>query len=465
MDGNIYVTADCIFDGNSIREELVRIEIEGDVISRINPWNPERAIEGTVLDARGALVLPGLINTHTHVARGGMFRPNETMSVDQVVRNLRDILAAGVTTVGDMGCTPGLVYSLRKYLDRHPACGPSIVACGPLLTVSGGYPLDWLHPLVARLGVVLLCDSEDEARRSVRSVVKMDMDHVKLAIMHRSYAQKPLRTISEGAARAVVDEAHALGYKVLAHAHYLDDYRMALDVKVDALMHSCFDPLDSEMVARVKDSGIPVSPTLWIFEGAIDGVERRLDRDPRYIRHVSGNIRRDWTDFCEKYLSSGDVVPEGTAAGGLPKERGREAVKNTAENFRKLLDAGVPMALGNDASYGFSLVGRPVDELKTMQRHGMSPVDCLKAATSNAASLLGLDDRGVLEPGKRADIVIAERAAITDIGALENTRAVVHAGHLVEDTPARSALHAAGTATAVVAGVGRTIYWGLPGRK
>ena len=443
----------------------MQIDIEGDLISRIHPWNPEQAIEGTVLDARGALVLPGLINTHAHVARGGMFRPDETISVDQVVRNLRDMLAAGVTTVGDMGCTAGLVYSLRKYLGQHPVCGPSIIACGPLLTVSAGYPLDWLHPLVARLGAVLLCDSEYEARRSVRSVVKMGMDHVKLAIMHRSYAQKPLRTISEGAARAVVDEAHALGYKVLAHAHYLDDYRMALDVKVDALMHSCFEPLDSETVARIKDSGIPVSPTLWVFEGAIDGVERRLDRDPRYMKHVSGSIRRDWTDFCEKYLNSGDVVPEGTAAGGLPKERGREAVKNTAENFRKLMYAGVPMALGNDASYGFSLVGRPVDELKTMQRHGMNQVDCLKAATSNAASLLGLSDRGALEPGMRADIAIAERATITDIGALENILAVIHSGHLVEDSPARSALRVVGTAAAFMAGVGRTVYWSLPGRK
>ena len=135
--------------------------------------------------------------------------------------------------MGEMGCAGGLIYSLREHTAHHPTSGPTIVACGPLLTVKGGYPLDWLPALNAKLGVVLLCESEDEARRSVHRVAEMGMDHVKLVVMQRSYAEKPLRTVSAEAAQAVVSEAHALGFKVLVHAHFPEDYRLALDAGVE----------------------------------------------------------------------------------------------------------------------------------------------------------------------------------------------------------------------------------------
>jgi len=463
MRSHLTVLADTVFDGFQFKEEPLIIEIEGDIISDIRPYEEEDS-GGGILDARGAIVIPGLINTHTHLARGGMFDPNEVISVNQIVRNLRDLLRAGVTTVGEMGCAAGLVHSLRQHMSRHPSCGPSIVACGPLLTVKGGYPLDWMPPFFAAMGVALTCESEEEARRAVHKVKEMGMDQVKLVIMHRSYAEKPLRTISQGAAKAVVSEAHSLGFKVLVHAHWPEDYRLALDVGVDALMHSCFEPLDDELVERVKGSRVYVNPTLWVFEGALRGIENRYDCDPRYIRHVSRRVRRDWSEFCEAFEQSGDVIPAGIA-GGLPKDRGREAIENTFDNFAKLREAGVPMALGSDASYGFCLVGRPVDELSAMQRAGMSPEEVLTAATSNAAALLGYGDRGTLEAGKRADMVIVDKETIRDVNALDRVRAVIKSGRLVEDSPFEQSVHTVQTTASIMGGMAKTALWSLIGRS
>ena len=112
------------------------------------------------------------------------------------------------------------------------------------------------------------------------------MDHVKLAVMHQSYSDKPLPAVTEPVARAVVDEAHRSGLRVLAHAHSVADYRVALAAGVDALMHSSFEPLDADTVALVRDAGIPVCPTLWVFESVCLGSEMRFDREPRYTRHV-----------------------------------------------------------------------------------------------------------------------------------------------------------------------------------
>ncbi len=265
------------------------------------------------------------------------------------------------------------------------------------------------------------------------------MDHVKLAVMHESYARKPLRAVTEPVARAVVDEAHRLGLRVLAHAHTSADYRVALAGKVDALMHSSFEPLDEELTRRVADAGIPVCPTLWVFESACFGAEARLDRDPRYTRHVERYISASWRRFAEAYAASGDVLPDGMAT-GVEKSAAQEAIRNASANLLLLCDRGVPIVFGNDSSYGFSLVARPTDELGAMQRAGMAPDACLRAATSAAAALLRCDDRGILAVGKRADVVVADVRSRVDVTALESPRAVFVGGERYAGPPPGGAL-------------------------
>lgn len=248
MGPRLTVFCDLFFDGREIRSGETQIDIEGDRIKSISPSSRCSSSRTDVIDARGRLLAPGLINAHTHTARGGMFSPNEAISINTIVRNFRDLLRAGVTTVGEMGNAAGLTYSLREFFRRNPECGPDIFGCGPLITAPGGYPLDWMPAAVAMLGVAIPCVTAEDGRRAARSVVDAGMDGVKLSIMHKSYGDKPIPAIGKDAARAVVEEAHALGKRVFCHAHYYEDYDLALDVGVDALMHSCFDPLDEAMV-------------------------------------------------------------------------------------------------------------------------------------------------------------------------------------------------------------------------
>jgi imidazolonepropionase-like amidohydrolase len=443
--------ADHLFDGVRFIDGNVELTIADGAIARIESVPADRPAPAGAIDARGHLVMPGLVNAHVHIARGGVFEENERISPTQAVRNLRDSLAAGTTTVGDMACAPAIIDALRRRVRACPTAGPQIRGAGPVLTAPGGYPLDWMPSLFVKMGLALPCSDERSAGRAVARVAASGMDFVKLAIMHRSYSDRPLPVVTEPVAREVVREAHESGMRVLAHAHSVADYRVALAAGVDALMHSSFEPLDEETVKRVKDAGIPVCPTLWVFESVCLGAEMRLDGDERYTRHVLPYIRASWRRFMDAYEASADVVPPGIA-GGLAKERVQAAVRAAAANLVLLRDAGVPIAFGNDASYGFSLVARPVDELSAMQRAGLDAQSCLRAATSESARLLGCSDRGVIEVGARADLLVVDARVRVDVAAIESPLEVIAGGRRLGDDPASGFA----TGLAFVAGLART---------
>ncbi len=156
------------------------------------------------------------------------------------------------------------------------------------------------------------------------------------------------------------------------------------------------------------------------------------------------------------------MVPPGIA-GGLAKARAAEAVRVAAANLRLLRDAGVPIAFGNDANYGFALVARPADELGAMQRAGLSAAECLAAATSGAADLLGLGDRGRIREGARADLVVVDAEAARALRAVERVHAVVAAGRRVPvaaPDPLRSGRRALG----VLRGLAATAFEALASR-
>jgi len=444
------ILSDRRFDGRRFLDEPAAIELRGGRIAEIHRGEGP-AGRPTVYDARGRTLLPGLIDAHAHVARTGLFEPVEPPNLSAIAHNLRMLLDAGVTTVGDMGGPAPLSMALSKVGEAFPHAGPAVRAAGPILADPAGYPLDWMPRRHAALGVVLTCATEREARASVQRVAEAGMSHVKLAIMHAGYDLKPLSVFSRSTATAIVDEAHRLGLRALAHAHWAADYRLALDAGVDALMHSSFDPLDDELVRRVADAGVPVCPTLWVFHSACLGAAERWDLDASRGVGVLGPVRRSWRRFAEAWAASGDLVPRGIA-GGAPKAKAEEGVRNALSNLRLLHDAGVPLSYGSDGPFGFSVLGRVTDELSLLASAGLTTTECLSAATAGSAAILGCDDRGTIEPGRRADLVVIDGDPREDLGAVGRVEAVFRGGERVDPQRGRGA-----RARAVAEGVGSTV--------
>jgi imidazolonepropionase-like amidohydrolase len=445
-----------LFDGERFVDGPVWVDVEGELIRRVTIGAAPEPNDVPVTDHGDQILMPGLINTHTHITRGGAFETTEPLSLTTTAHNLDATLAAGVTTVGDMGSAAGLVTTVRDHVARHPHAGPAIRASGPILTAPDGYPLDWMPPLFRKLGVALACGDEVAACRAVQTVARYGCDHIKIAVMHQSYAETPLPALTVPVASAVVGEAHKLGLRVCAHAHSDEDYRVAVAAGADALMHSSFTPLHEDTVRMVADAGIAVCPTLWVFDSVCLGAEANWHEQPERTRDVAPAIVASWKRFAEAYAASGDVIPEGIA-GGLPKTRARDGVRVASANLKLLTDRGVPIAFGSDAAYGYSTLHRPFEELNAMQRSGMTPAEVLQAATGNAAQLLGLSDRGRIAEGLLADIVIAPSEIERDIAAFTDVAAVYSRGRLVDAELRSDRRRRLGSVVATVRGLGRTV--------
>ncbi len=452
------------FDGERLRHEPITLRVASGLITALEPRRPDRPDQPgdpDLVDARAHLVLPGLVNTHAHVARAGFFEAEEPpLQLQQIVGNFLGALRAGVTTVADMGCTMPMLRALRALTDANPLAGPRFVGAGPMLTAPEGYPFNWVSPLWRHSEAVFAVDSERDAARAVGRTIDGGMDHLKVAIMHESFARQPLPALRLPAARAIVAEAHRLGRRVYAHAHSLEDYRVALDAGVDALMHSCFEPLSADDVQRIVDAGVAVCPTLWAYDSTClvgdCGVHLRADLQ----RHASRPLRRSWQRFADAYAASGEVFPEDSTIPGVGKEAARQAMRIGAANLRLLADAGVPVAFGNDASFGVSLLARPYDELAAMHAAGLDVIDCLRAATGNAGGLLGRPDLGRIAVGASADLLLASPQLAHDLTRLDVDRGDVelrvYARGLAVPATSRTS-DALAIARAYTVGTGRTL--------
>jgi len=420
------VVTDLWFDGERFVRAPTTLRITGEVVTAIEPRieRDGRADgPGGVLDARGRLVLPGLVDAHAHVARAGFFEPDEPpLQLAQIIRNFQGALRAGVTTIADMGCSIPLLARLRALTDRDPLAGPRLLGAGPMISAPEGYPFVWIPPLWRHAETALAIADEADAARAVARTIEGGMDHIKIAVMHESFARAPLPALTPRLARAVVAEAHALGRRVYAHAPSTRDYEVALDAGVDALMHSSFDPLSHDLVQRIKDSGVAVNPTLWAYDSTCLTGACHIHRRPDLQRHATPSLRRSWQRFADAYAASGDVFPERSVVKGARKDDAERSMRIAAANMRLLHDARVPLAFGNDASFGVALLARPFDELDAMRRAGMDVAACLGAATRGAADLLGAPHLGRLRVGAAADLVIAPAALEHDLGALDADR-------------------------------------------
>ena len=367
----------------------------------------------TVIDLRDKYVLPGLVDSHVHLTSdtGGRLSQLEEVQLSPAAKafnalaNAHRTLAAGFTTVRNLGDRDGVTLALRDAIRAGKVVGPNIVDAGTSISTTSGHMdpalgfRDDLRDAIDRHDN--LCDGADACRRAVRLQVARGVDLIKIATtggVNSRIGAGLGRQMFEDEARAIVETARLYGKKVAVHAHGQDGVKVALAAGVDSIEHGT--TLDDECLELFRKSGAYYVPTL----STVNGYLERIAADPNaYAPAVRAKV--DWR------------------------------IRITGESLRKAVPRGVRIAFGTDA--GVSKHGRNADEFELMVKHGMTPAQALEAATVNAADLLGLSaDVGSLEPGKRADLIAVDGDPLADVTVLKRVSFVMKDGAVFKDARA-----------------------------
>lgn len=356
-----------------------------------------------LVDLRKAYVLPGLIDMHVHFYSSGypLQARLEATGRDledgfvMATLNARKTLEAGFTTVRDLGGEPRGVRALRDAIARGDLPGPTIVNAGEMISVTAGHGdangLKREYAAAERAGSDAICDGPDDCRRATRAQIFTGAEVIKFAasggvgsnIAGGLEAQMTLEEM-----KAIVETAHAFGRKVTAHAHGKSGIDLALKAGVDSIEHGSF--IDDETVALFKSTGAWLVPTIHAFESV--------------IRQGRAGER-----------------PAASAA------KAEEVAKVVKQSHRKAIAGGVRIAFGTDSGVGPH--GTNGLEFGYMADVGMKPADTIRAATVDAATLLGRADRiGAIAPGMDADIIAVAGDPVADVTRLQRVEFVMRRG-------------------------------------
>ena len=387
------------------------IFVRGERIEKVSDASAGIPKEAKIIDLGNATVLPGLIDSHTHIflwgedpKKGGydanILKAGIALRAARATFAVRRALEQGFVALRDLE-TEGAGFGdieIKEAIEEGTIPGPRIFGATRAISSSGGYNLEGYAPELEMPRGAQLIDGPVEARKAARQQLEHGADWIKVYMTHRSWVDhrgnlvsQPTLTLEE--LKAIVEETHGWGKKVACHAYNGIGMQRALDGGCDSIEHGL--EITDAQIAQMQRQGTWYCPTLA----------------PYY---------NDW-------------AAADTPAG--KRDRARAAVHEIT--FRKALQAHLKIVFGTDMG-GIPWTEPIAQEFGRMVKLGMSPMDAIHSATSRAAEMLEMKGEiGVIAPGAFAEVIAVSGDPLKDIGELEHVRFVMHDGSVFKNEIAK----------------------------
>jgi imidazolonepropionase-like amidohydrolase len=384
-----------LFDGLTVKRKSGVLVADG-LIQWVGAHaRAPRAARGAIsVDGRDRSITPGLIDCHVHLCFDGgadfvrQAEATEPYAAVKCVRNGERHLAAGVTTVRDLGGLGAVVCDVARAITDGHASGPRVVASGRAITITGGHGWNTF---------AYQADGPDGVRVAVREQVRAGARSIKIVAIGGVLTPGipvDFAAFTPDEIDAAVDEAHKWGVPIAAHAIGLAGIEGCVRAGVDSIEHG--SQITTEIARAMKERGTFHVPTISALRGIVDH-------------------------------------PEDVPAYAV--EKGRQIVDMARDALARTSRAGVRHACGTDAGTPHNPHGGAPLELIRMVEWGLSPLKALRAGTSNAADLLRLPGVGRVSASHLADLVLWDGDPLEDVRALLAPRLVMSSGRVVGGSP------------------------------
>jgi len=384
-----------IFDGLQALEGLWDVQIQGNQIHSVLP-SAGRDVEGRVIDAEGAWLLPGLIDLHVHLTWNGGQDPATDITVSTEQENLLETVAnalkylpQGITSVRDLGSPLDASLYVGKATARGQLLGPRIFTSGMSLIMTGGH--DPFHGLAV--------DGPWEALKGVRTQVAKGAQVIKISATGGVYGRESGEAVDDTELRQdeldmILSEAHRRNVPVTAHAIGEQGIRACLKAGIDCIEHGHY--IQPDMARQMQEQGAAHVPTFFVYQ----------------------------------HLANSPDIP------AYARNKAIEVLKHHRQAVRYSYEAGVTIGAGSDA--GSPMVPHPalLDELLALADADLPLTYVLRTATAHAAQILGYKDQlGVIKEGALCDCILAAGNPLEDLNALRDPRLVILNGGIAYSRP------------------------------